>query len=51
MAALGDAEVKKKFTELGLEVVGSTPERFAAFQLAEYARWKTVIETGKITAD
>lgn len=51
IAALSDAEVKKKFAELGLEVVGNTPEQFAAFQLAEYARWKNVIETGKITAD
>ena len=51
IAALGDAQVKKKFAELGLEVVGNTPEQFATFQLAEYARWKNVIETGKITAD
>ena len=51
IAALSDAEVKKKFAELGLEVVGNTPEQFATFQLAEYARWKKVIETGKITAD
>ena len=51
IAALGDAKVKQKFAELGLEVVGNTPEQFSAFQLAEYARWKKVIETGKITAD
>ncbi|RZL88689.1 MAG: tripartite tricarboxylate transporter substrate binding protein [Variovorax sp.] len=51
IAALSDADVKKKFAELGLEVVGNSPEQFAAFQLVEYAGWKKVIETGKITAD
>ncbi|HSV70963.1 MAG TPA: tripartite tricarboxylate transporter substrate binding protein [Methylibium sp.] len=51
VAALNDAQVKQKFAEIGIEVVASTPEQFAAFQQAEYARWKTLIETRKITAD
>jgi tripartite-type tricarboxylate transporter receptor subunit TctC len=51
VAALTDAKVKQKFAEIGLEVVANTPEQFAAFQQAEYARWKAVIETRKITAD
>ncbi len=49
--ALNDPQVKPKLDEVGFEVVGNTPEAFAAFQKAEYARWKTVIEKGKITAD
>ncbi len=51
VAALNDAQVKQKFTDIGIEVVANTPEQFAAFQQAEYARWKTLIETRKITAD
>ncbi len=51
IAALNDPEVKPRLLDLGFEIVASTPEQFAAMQAAEYARWKTVIETGKITAD
>ncbi|RZU01070.1 Bug family tripartite tricarboxylate transporter substrate binding protein [Rivibacter subsaxonicus] len=51
VAALNDPAIKQKFAEIGIEVVANTPEQFAAFQQAEYARWKNVIETRKITAD
>ena len=51
VAALGDAQVKQRFTDLGFEVVANTPAEFASFQQREFARWKQVIETGKITAD
>ncbi|MBY4897862.1 tripartite tricarboxylate transporter substrate binding protein [Cupriavidus sp. AU9028] len=48
--ALKDPSVSKPFTDVGLEIVANTPEEFAKFQAKEYARWKEVIETGKITA-
>ncbi|MEP6723400.1 MAG: tripartite tricarboxylate transporter substrate binding protein [Variovorax sp.] len=51
VAALNDPATRKQFTDIGLEVVANTPEQFAAFQIKEYARWKKVIETGKITID
>jgi tripartite-type tricarboxylate transporter receptor subunit TctC len=51
VAALNDPAVKKQFAAIGLEVVGNTPAQFAAFQQQEFARWKKVIETGKITID
>ena len=51
VAALNDSQVRDRFTRLGFEVVANTPEQFAAFQQAEFARWQKVIETGKITAD
>ena len=51
VAALNDPSVKPKLLELGFEIVANTPEQFTAFQAAEFARWKKVIETGKITAD
>ena len=49
--ALNDSQVKPKLDEVGFEVVGNSPAEFAAFEKAEYSRWKTVIENGKITAD
>jgi tripartite-type tricarboxylate transporter receptor subunit TctC len=51
VAGLNDPAVKTKLHEQGFEIVANTPEQFAAFQAAEFARWKHVIETGKITAD
>jgi tripartite-type tricarboxylate transporter receptor subunit TctC len=51
IAGLNDPAVKAKLLELGFEIVGNTPEQFTAFQAAEYARWKKVIEVGHITAD
>ncbi len=51
VAGLNDPSVKPKLLELGFEVVGNTPEQFSAFQAAEFARWKKVIEIGKVTAD
>ena len=49
--ALNDPKVKDQFTSIGFEMVGNTPAQFASFQQAEYARWKKVIETGKITIE
>jgi tripartite-type tricarboxylate transporter receptor subunit TctC len=51
VAALNDPAVKQQFTSVGFEIVANTPAQFAAFQQQEYARWKQVIETRKITAD
>ena len=51
VAALNDPQIKPKLLEVGFEIVANTPEQFTAFQAAEFARWKKVIETGKITAD
>jgi tripartite-type tricarboxylate transporter receptor subunit TctC len=51
VAALNDPAVKPNLLAVGFEIVASTPEQFTAFQASEYARWKKVIEMGKITAD
>ena len=51
IAAINDPEVKKRMVEQGLEIVASTPAEFTAFQAREWARWKTLIDTRKITAD
>lgn len=49
--ALNDPKVKDQFTSIGFEMVANTPAQFAEFQQKEYARWKKVIEAGKITID
>jgi tripartite-type tricarboxylate transporter receptor subunit TctC len=50
-AAATSPEVKAKFEATGFDVVASNGEQFTKFLQAELARWKTVIETGKITAE
>jgi tripartite-type tricarboxylate transporter receptor subunit TctC len=50
-AALTDKSIQERFVDVGFEVVGNTPEQFASFQAAEFARWKKVIETRGIKAD
>jgi tripartite-type tricarboxylate transporter receptor subunit TctC len=37
-------EVRSRFTELGFDVVGDTPEEFAAFLRAENVKWKKIAE-------
>ena len=51
VAALNEPSVKQKFSDIGIETVANTPEQAQAFQKTEYARWKQVIETRKISAD
>ncbi len=51
VASLNDPAIKPKLLELGFEMVLNTPEQFAAFQAAEYARWQKLITSRKITAD
>lgn len=51
VASINDEAVKAKLVAQGFEVVANTPEQFTKFQADEFARWKKVIETGKITAD
>ncbi|MFL6693604.1 MAG: Bug family tripartite tricarboxylate transporter substrate binding protein [Ramlibacter sp.] len=48
---LNEPSVKEKLVAQGFEIVADTPEQFAKYQAAEYARWKQLIETRKITAD
>jgi tripartite-type tricarboxylate transporter receptor subunit TctC len=51
VSALNDSSVKTKLVDLGFEIVANTPQEFTTFQASEFARWKKVIEVGKITAD
>jgi len=49
--ALRDPEVNAKLTGLGLEVIGDTPEQFAAFLESEGRRWLPLIRSLNIRLD
>lgn len=49
--ALRDPEVAGKLTGLGLEIIGDTPEQFAAFLDAEAKRWLPLIRSLNIRLD
>lgn len=51
IAALRAPAVASRLGELGFEVVANTPAQFAAFQEGEIARWRRVVQAGRITAD
>jgi tripartite-type tricarboxylate transporter receptor subunit TctC len=51
VASVNAPDVKARFDEIGFDVVGNTGAEFTEFLSAEIARWKSVIETGKITAE
>ncbi|MBK7082672.1 MAG: tripartite tricarboxylate transporter substrate binding protein [Betaproteobacteria bacterium] len=51
VAALNDPENRKRMEDIGFEIVANTPEQMAQFQAQELARWKQVIEVGKIALE
>jgi tripartite-type tricarboxylate transporter receptor subunit TctC len=50
-AAAKAPEVQSKFEDIGFEVVANSGAEFTKFLTEETARWKQVVETGKITAE
>ncbi|MDB5840893.1 MAG: tripartite tricarboxylate transporter substrate binding protein [Herminiimonas sp.] len=44
-------DVKKAFTDAGVEVLGGTTQQFDAFFKTQSARWATVIQAGNLTAE
>src|SRR5215813_8587845 len=51
VASIHGPEVTARFDQIGFDVVGNSSAEFAQFLAAEIERWKTVIETGKITPE
>ena len=43
--------IRPKLLEAGFEIVANTPQQFSVLQAGEFARWKKVVEVGKISAD
>jgi tripartite-type tricarboxylate transporter receptor subunit TctC len=50
-AGLRAPAVAARLTELGFDIVASTPAQFAAFQEGEIARWQRVVRAGRITVE
>ena len=50
-AALGDPEVKKSLGDLGVDVIGGTPEEFAAHIKSEIPKWAAIIKASGAKLD
>ena len=46
-----DADVKKKFADLGVDAVSGTPEQFGAFMKSEMAKYAKLIKEANIHAE
>lgn len=51
VATFNEPAIKQRLLDLGFEMVLNTPEQFAAFQAAEYAKWQRLITSRNIKAD
>lgn len=49
--SLQDEEVKKRFTDVGAQPIGSTPAQFADYLKKEDAKWSEVVRKGSIKLD
>jgi tripartite-type tricarboxylate transporter receptor subunit TctC len=49
--ALNSPDVAKRFTDLGFDLVPSSPEQFAAFMKDEIARWGVVVKASGASVD
>jgi tripartite-type tricarboxylate transporter receptor subunit TctC len=51
VTAMADPAIRTRLLDLGFEIVTNTPEQFASFQAAEFARWQRLITSRNIKAD
>jgi len=51
VAALGDAAVRKSLGDLGVDIVGNTPEQFAAYIKAEIPKWTAIVKASGATLE
>ena len=49
--ALRQPDVAERAASLGLDLLGTTPEQFAAFQRAEILKWGKVVRSANIQVD
>ncbi len=49
--ALNTQELKKKFSDMGLDAVGDDPQTFGAFMKTEVAKWKQVVQDAHVQAN
>jgi tripartite-type tricarboxylate transporter receptor subunit TctC len=51
VAALADAAVRKSLGDLGVDIVGSTPEEFNAYIKAEIPKWTAIVKASGATLE
>jgi tripartite-type tricarboxylate transporter receptor subunit TctC len=51
VAALADLVVKKSLADLGVDIVGSTPEEFAAYIKSEIPKWTAIVKASGATLE
>lgn len=51
VSVMSDPKVRTGLTDVGFEMVLSSPAEFAAFQASEYSRWQQLISSRNIKAD
>ena len=49
--ALKDTQVRKSLTDLGVDIVGNTPEEFAAYIKAEIPKWTAIVKASGAKLD
>ena len=49
--AINESDIKTRFSDIGIEPVGGTPEQAAQFLAAEIAKWAKVITTAGVKAE
>ncbi len=49
--ALGTAQVKERFAQMGVDAQGGTPEAFGTFIREDFARWTKVVQASGIKPD
>jgi tripartite-type tricarboxylate transporter receptor subunit TctC len=51
VAALADAAVRKSLGDLGVDIVGNTPEQFTTYIKAEIPKWTAIVKASGATLD
>jgi tripartite-type tricarboxylate transporter receptor subunit TctC len=49
--AINESDIKTRFSDIGIEPVGGTPEQASQFLAAEIAKWARVITTAGVKAE
>ena len=49
--AINESDIKERFSQIGIEPAGGTPEQAAKFLDAEIAKWAKVITTAGVKAE
>jgi tripartite-type tricarboxylate transporter receptor subunit TctC len=51
VAALGDAETRRALSDLGVDIVGNSPDEFAAYIKSEIPKWTAVVKASGAQLD